>query len=63
MFKLVVLFAAVACAFASPKPGFLAAAPIIQAAPVVHAAPVLHHAPIVAAAPLATSYQNTYKVP
>ncbi|XP_015122690.1 cuticle protein 38-like [Diachasma alloeum] len=54
MYKLVVLFALVACSMAAPapKPGYVAAAPLV-ASPAVA---VAHHVPV------ATSYANTYKV-
>lgn len=56
MFKIVALFALLACVSAAPAPGLLA--------PALHAAPVAV-APAVAVAhtvPVATSYANTYKV-
>ncbi|RLU23514.1 hypothetical protein DMN91_003719 [Ooceraea biroi] len=56
MYKLVVLFALLACAAAAP--GYLAAPAALHAAPVV-AAPAVAVAHTV---PVATSYANTYKV-
>ncbi|KAK0078857.1 hypothetical protein PV325_002027 [Microctonus aethiopoides] len=59
MYKCAFLFALVACAFAAPAPGFLAAPAAYHAAPIVAAAPAVA---IAHSLPIATSYANTYKV-
>lgn len=57
MFKLVVLFALVACAMAAPKPGFLHSGTAYASAPIAtsyaNSVRVYEHSPVVATAPFA----------